>query len=155
MCRGEFCPSGPAVGLGRSVSTSDSLEGASPRPANPFCALGNRWIHAIDFSHDDRWLAFSNKDGAVGLLDLLRGKFGPTLFTNVDCVWTVRLSPRNNDMLLGGDDGSVRLVKFHAMTALQSERTFTAPVASVAFPAPGDSVAVRLTDGVVQLRNRK
>ncbi|HEY1603605.1 MAG TPA: protein kinase [Pirellulales bacterium] len=116
--------------------------------------FGIRWIHALDFSHDDHWLAFSNKDGVVGLFDLVRERFGPTLFTNADCLWTVRLSPLNNDFLLGGGDGSVRLMNFDRVTSRQSERTFGVPIAGIAFPAKQDAVVVRLADGTVQLWNQ-
>ncbi len=112
--------------------------------------FGNRWIQSLDFSADDHWLAFSNKDGAVGLIDMERQEVANVLFTNRE-VWTVRLSKHNNDLLLGSDDGSVRLIEFSKLAPHHYTRSFPAPLADVCFPSQSDRIVTRRKDGTVQV----
>jgi WD40 repeat protein len=119
---------------------------ANNRPAQRF-EFGNRWIHSLDFSRDDRRLALSNKDGALAIYDIARGELDGTLFVDAECIWSVRFSRKSDDLLLGVGDGTVRLVPFEALNSRQYTARFTTPVADVAFLPESDRVVIREQTG--------
>ena len=113
----------------------------------------NRYVFAVAFSPDGRWLASSTSHGKIKLWEVSTGKEVRTLTGHTLAVYSVAFSPDGQQLVSAGRDATVTFWEVASGKSLRALKV--APVQfyaySAAFSADGRWLAVGATGGAMRV----
>jgi WD40 repeat protein/serine/threonine protein kinase/tetratricopeptide (TPR) repeat protein len=114
-----------------------------------------KWVYALAYSPDGKWLASGSWDGTIKLRDAATGEERLTLFGHDGFVMDVAFSPDSRALASTSEDRSVRLWEIPSGRPLGTFHGHTDFTVSVAFSPDGRELASGAIDGTLRLWDRR
>ncbi len=161
-----FSPDGHWLATGGGNPAKDNTDnaarlwemGVTSAAVNPPLLSGHdRWIQALAFSPDGRWLATGSGDNTARLWDVRAAdpiEAGPVLHGHEGAVWTLAFSPDGRWLATGSQDATARLWDLRAADPAAAPRVLRGHedrVAALAFSPDGRWLATGSRDKTARL----
>ena len=110
-----------------------------------------KWVYAVAYSPDGRWLATGGWDKAIKLRDAATGEERQTIFAHEGFVLDLAFRPNSAALFSTSEDRSVRILQMPTGRRLGTLHGHTDFVQALSFRADGREVATGAVDGTLKV----